>query len=120
MDTMPKLMDHNKYVESLCCQVEAGRLDATSELCAAWHCHARADVDIVYPSLPLSNLDAVAMQMRATTDHRLIDRLVVQIERTSVPRESYAACSGLLVRLIREHVVAEELSVFPVLMFQEG
>ena len=120
MDTMPKLMDHNKYVETLCCQVEAGRLDATSELCAAWHCHARADLDIVYPSLPVSNLEALAMQMRALTDHRLIERLVGQIERTSAPRESYAASSGLLVRLIRQHVVAEELSVFPVLLFHEA
>ncbi len=117
MDTVPKLMDYNKRIEELCRRVEAGRLDATSQLCEAWHHHARMDIELVYPSLPASNVDAAVMAARAQADRRLIDRLVEQIERMHTEGEKDAASAGLLVRLIREHVIGEELSVFPVLLF---
>ena len=117
MDTVPKLMDHNKRIEELCSRVEAGHLDATSQLCEAWHRHARMDIELVYPSLPASNVESAVMAARAQADRRLIDRLVEQIERTQTIHENNSASAGLLVRLIREHVIGEELSVFPVLLF---
>jgi len=52
----------------------------------------------------------------AQADQRLISRLIRQIAGHPPSGEQYASRSGLLVRLIRQHVVAEEMQVIPLLI----
>ena len=117
MDTIPALMQQNKRIEQLCTEVERGDLSVVDRLCTEWQVHERLDHDYVYRLLPTALSGRAVFIARAQADQRLISRLIRQIADRAPVGDQYLTKSGLLVRLIRQHVVAEELSVLPLLMF---
>lgn len=120
MDGIPTLMQQNKRIESLCREVENGDLSVVARLCTEWHVHDRLDHDFLYQALPATVTGRDLFVARAQADQRLISRLIRQIEGYRATGEQYTTKSGLLVRLIREHVTAEELTVVPFLLFDTG
>ena len=115
MHGIPELMQQNKRIERLCSAVEDGDLSVVPGLCTEWRVHERLDHDYTYRCLPREVSGRAVFIARAQTDQRLISRLIRQV--SGHPTDQYASRSGLLVRLIRQHVLAEEMHVLPLLMF---
>lgn len=113
MDAITMLRDDHKQVEVLFKRIEKGDLAVVPDVCRALTVHAALEEEVFYPTVRAEVDDSDDVVLESVEEHRLVKRLVAELESGDPRSEEYGAKATVLVELVRHHVEEEEDELFP-------
>jgi hemerythrin superfamily protein len=113
MDAITLLRQQHREVEKLVKSVDKGELGVVPEICAALTEHARIEEDVFYPAVRAEAPDELATILESYEEHRIVKRLISELESMSADDETYEAKATVLSENVRHHVREEEDELFP-------